>query len=91
MQLKDTVEALQRRPDFGEIDSFETLMRHWRVKGMSVRPQHRMVAHSAFIIVARRLANVPPASAVEAAASNLPDDNGELEEDSDGADDHAED
>ncbi len=59
IQLKDTVEALQRRPDFGEIDSFETLMRHWRVKGMSVRPEHRMVAHSAFIIIARRLANLP--------------------------------
>lgn len=91
MQLKDAVEALQRRPDFGEIDSFETLMRHWRVKGMSVRPQHRMVAHSAFIIVARRLADFAAASAVEAAAPNLPDDNGEPEEDSDGADDQAED
>jgi len=59
MQLKDTVEALQRRPDFAEIESFETLMRNWHVKGMSVRPVHRMVAHSAFIIVARRLADAP--------------------------------
>ena len=56
IQLKDTVEALQNRPDFGEIESFETLLRNWHVKGMSVRPVHRMVAHSAFIIVARRLA-----------------------------------
>jgi tRNA (adenine57-N1/adenine58-N1)-methyltransferase catalytic subunit len=61
MQLKDTVEALQQRTDFAEIESFETLLRNWQVKGMSVRPVHRMVAHSAFIIVARRLAqNVPP-------------------------------
>ncbi len=58
MQLKDTVEALQRRPDFAEIESFETLMRNWHVKGMSVRPVHRMIAHSAFIIVARRLSDV---------------------------------
>jgi tRNA (adenine57-N1/adenine58-N1)-methyltransferase len=57
MQLKDTVETLQRRPDFGEIESFETLMRNWHVKGMSVRPVHRMIAHSAFIIIARRLAD----------------------------------
>jgi len=57
MQLKDTVEALQRRPDFAEIESFETLMRNWHVKGMSVRPVHRMIAHSAFIIVARRLSD----------------------------------
>jgi tRNA (adenine57-N1/adenine58-N1)-methyltransferase len=56
LQLKDTVDALQRRPDFAEIESFETLLRNWHVKGMSVRPVHRMVAHSAFIIVARRLA-----------------------------------
>jgi len=57
MQLKDTVEALQRRPDFSEIESFETLQRHWQVKGLSVRPVHRMVAHSGFAIVSRRLAD----------------------------------
>lgn len=57
IQLKETVEALQQRSDFGEIESFETLMRNWHVKGMSVRPVHRMVAHSAFIIVARRLSD----------------------------------
>lgn len=57
IQLKETVEALQHSRMFAEIESFETLMRHWQVKGMSVRPVHRMVAHSAFIIIARRLAN----------------------------------
>lgn len=56
VQLKDTVEAIQARSDFGEIESFETLLRHWQVKGMSVRPHFRMVAHSAFIIVSRKLA-----------------------------------
>ena len=84
LQLKDTVEALQRRPDFGEIDSFETLMRHWRVKGMSVRPQHRMVAHSAFIIIARRLANVSAASPAEAMASDIMNHDGDVAEDLDG-------
>jgi tRNA (adenine57-N1/adenine58-N1)-methyltransferase len=71
MQLKETVEALQRRPDFAEIESFETLMRNWHVKGMSVRPVHRMVAHSAFIIIARRLSDAeiePPADAASEAA-----------------------
>ena len=56
VQLKDTCEALQARSDFGEIESFETLLRHWQVKGMSVRPHFRMIAHSAFIIVSRKLA-----------------------------------
>jgi len=55
VQLKDTCEALQARSDFGEIESFETLLRHWQVKGMSVRPHFRMIAHSAFIIVSRKL------------------------------------
>jgi tRNA (adenine57-N1/adenine58-N1)-methyltransferase catalytic subunit len=64
LQLKETVDALNESGNFAEIDSFETLMRHWHVKGMSVRPVHRMVAHSAFIIIARRLA----ASAVVVAA-----------------------
>ena len=66
MQLKETVEALQRRPDFAEIESFETLMRNWHVKGMSVRPVHRMIAHSAFIIVARRRADAPAEAAGDA-------------------------
>lgn len=61
LQLKDTVEALQHSDDFAEIESFETLMRHWQVKGLSVRPVHRMVAHSAFIIIARRLARAEAA------------------------------
>lgn len=59
LQLKDTCEALERSPAFGQVEAFETMLRHWQVKGMSVRPTHRMVAHSAFIIVARRLAEQP--------------------------------
>jgi tRNA (adenine57-N1/adenine58-N1)-methyltransferase catalytic subunit len=57
IQLKDTVEALQQRTDFSEIESFEVMLRNWQVKAMSVRPAHRMIAHSAFIIVARRLSD----------------------------------
>lgn len=62
MQLKETVEALQGRSDFAEVESFETLLRYWQVKGLSVRPTHRMVAHSGFAIVARRLADSKPSS-----------------------------
>ena len=60
IQMKDTVEALQQSGNFAEIETFETLLRNWQVKGMSVRPVHRMVSHSAFIIVARRLAERLP-------------------------------
>jgi tRNA (adenine57-N1/adenine58-N1)-methyltransferase len=72
VQLKETVEALQDHVDFAEIQSFEVLLRNWQVKGMSVRPVHQMVAHSAFIIVARRLAHATTqnqAPAVDSSAS----------------------
>ncbi|HKM99660.1 MAG TPA: tRNA (adenine-N1)-methyltransferase [Candidatus Binataceae bacterium] len=68
LQLRDTVDAIQARADFGQVESFETLLRHWQVKGLSVRPLNRMVAHSAFIIIARRLADPPP----QAAAAETP-------------------
>src|SRR5579875_695129 len=56
LQLKDSVDALQQSPEFAQVECFETLLRPWQVKGLSVRPVHRMVGHSAFIVVARRLA-----------------------------------
>jgi len=85
MQLKETVDALQARSDFGEIESFETLLRHWQVKGMSVRPHFRMIAHSAFIIVSRRL--VPnTANPPEVFTSNNSEANGIDPESEDPAD-----
>jgi tRNA (adenine57-N1/adenine58-N1)-methyltransferase len=85
LQLKDTVETLQHRVDFAEIESFETLMRHWHVKGMSVRPVHRMIAHSAFIIVARRLADTAAldATAVREAPNDAIDDTVDDDHDAD--------
>ena len=70
LQLKDTVDALQAHAEFGQIESFETLLRHWQVKGLSVRPLNRMVAHSAFIIIARRLAAAPPPQGAEAESTS---------------------
>ena len=53
-QVSQTVEAM-RRGGFGEISTFEGLVRTWNVDGQSVRPDHRMVAHTGFIIVGRKL------------------------------------
>jgi tRNA (adenine57-N1/adenine58-N1)-methyltransferase len=33
--------------------TLEVLHRTWHIEGMSVRPDHRMVAHTAFLTVAR--------------------------------------
>jgi tRNA (adenine57-N1/adenine58-N1)-methyltransferase catalytic subunit len=54
-QVQQTVEALERTGVFGMIETFETLLRTWSIQGRSVRPDHRMVAHSGFLTVARKV------------------------------------
>jgi len=55
--MQQMVVAL-RAHGFAAIEAMESLQRHWHVTDRSVRPEHRMVAHSGFLVVARRLA--PP-------------------------------
>jgi tRNA (adenine57-N1/adenine58-N1)-methyltransferase len=52
-QTRDTVLALERL-GFTRVDPFEVLVRRWHVTERSVRPDHRMVAHTGFITTARR-------------------------------------
>jgi tRNA (adenine57-N1/adenine58-N1)-methyltransferase len=40
---------------FGLAETLEVLQRTWHVEGQSVRPDHRMVAHTGFLTVARLL------------------------------------
>jgi tRNA (adenine57-N1/adenine58-N1)-methyltransferase catalytic subunit len=39
---------------FRDLETFETLMRTWHVAERSVRPDHRMVAHTGFVTIGRR-------------------------------------
>lgn len=55
-QVQQTVEMM-RREGFGLVNTFEGLLRTWNVEGQSVRPDHRMVGHTGFLITARKLAN----------------------------------
>jgi tRNA (adenine57-N1/adenine58-N1)-methyltransferase len=55
-QLSAVVEALREHGGFTEPRSWETLVRDWHVDGLAVRPDHRMVAHTAFLVSSRRLA-----------------------------------
>lgn len=41
---------------FGMVESLEVLQRGWHIDGQSVRPDHRMVAHTGFLTHARLLA-----------------------------------
>ena len=54
-QVSQTVEAM-RGAGFGLIETLEGLVRTWNVEGQSVRPDHRMVAHTGFLITGRKLA-----------------------------------
>ena len=56
LQVKALVDALHAHDAFGMTETFETLQRFWHVRELSIRPQHRMVAHTGFVTVARRLA-----------------------------------
>jgi tRNA (adenine57-N1/adenine58-N1)-methyltransferase len=40
---------------FGMVESLEVLQRGWHVEGQSIRPDHRMVAHTGFLTHARLL------------------------------------
>jgi tRNA (adenine57-N1/adenine58-N1)-methyltransferase len=55
-QLSRVVEELREHGGFDEPASSETLVRGWHVEGLAVRPEHRMVGHTGFIVTARRLA-----------------------------------
>jgi tRNA (adenine57-N1/adenine58-N1)-methyltransferase len=55
-QLSTYVEALRAQGCWTEPYSWESLVRPWHAEGLAVRPEHRMVAHTAFLVTARRLA-----------------------------------
>jgi tRNA (adenine57-N1/adenine58-N1)-methyltransferase catalytic subunit len=53
-QVAQTCETLRTAP-FVDVTTTETLVRTWHVEGLSVRPDHRMVAHTGFLTTARFL------------------------------------
>lgn len=55
-QLSRTAEYLRGTGLFTDPEASETMVRGWHVEGLAVRPDHRMVAHTGFLLTARRLA-----------------------------------
>jgi tRNA (adenine57-N1/adenine58-N1)-methyltransferase len=68
VQMQQLVGALVNG-GFAAVEAMESLQRFWHVTERSVRPQHRMVAHSGFLVVARRLAPAVAGTSVPAPAS----------------------
>jgi len=55
-QLSRVAEAIRASGNFTDPDSSETIIRGWHVEGLAVRPDHRMIGHTGFLLTARRLA-----------------------------------
>ncbi|RBP64692.1 tRNA (adenine-58-N(1)-) methyltransferase [Brevibacterium sanguinis] len=55
-QLSRFVEALRASGCYSEPQSMEAMVRGWHVDGLAVRPDHRMIAHTGFLVTARRMA-----------------------------------
>jgi tRNA (adenine57-N1/adenine58-N1)-methyltransferase catalytic subunit len=56
-QLSRVTEEIRAHGGFFEPAAWETLMRGWHLDGLAVRPEHRMIGHTAFLVTARRLAD----------------------------------
>jgi tRNA (adenine57-N1/adenine58-N1)-methyltransferase catalytic subunit len=56
-QLSRVVEALRGHGGFTEPIAWESIHRGWHVEGLAVRPEHRMIGHTGFLVTARRLAH----------------------------------
>lgn len=64
LQVKQFVDQA-RTSGFGDVQVTETLLRQWHVRGLSIRPEHRMVAHTGFVITCRRLVGATANRAAE--------------------------
>ena len=82
-QLARTVTALRDQGSFAEPAAWETMQRGWHVDGLAVRPEHRMVGHTGFLVTARRLADgvqAPPRRRRPSKGAQAADDLAELED-----------
>ena len=68
LQIHELQAALVEHPNFELMETVEVLERPWSVAQRSVRPVHRMVAHTGFITTARKCAakETPEAAAEDA-------------------------
>ncbi|MDR0594695.1 MAG: tRNA (adenine-N1)-methyltransferase [Bifidobacteriaceae bacterium] len=56
-QLSRLVETLRADGRFTEPEAWESVVRGWHADGLAVRPEHRMIGHTGFLVRARRLAD----------------------------------
>jgi len=55
-QLSRLAEDLRNHGGFTEPHAWESMIRTWHLEGLAVRPDHRMIGHTGFLLTARRMA-----------------------------------
>ena len=75
-QLSRVAEAISETGAFTDPEPSETMVRTWHVEGLAVRPDHRMIGHTGFLMTARRLApgSILPALKRRASKSDFRDE-----------------
>ncbi len=68
LQVKQLVDRLRQHGGFARVEAMETWVRFWHVKELSIRPEHRMVGHTGFIVFAHRIVDAAEADAADPAA-----------------------
>ena len=56
-QLSRLTEDLRADGRYTEPEAWESMVRGWHLEGLAVRPQHRMIGHTGFLLTTRRLAD----------------------------------
>ncbi|MDM8084271.1 tRNA (adenine-N1)-methyltransferase [Cellulomonas cellasea] len=56
-QLSRLAEDLRADGRYTEPEAWESMVRGWHLEGLAVRPQHRMIGHTGFLLTTRRLAD----------------------------------
>ena len=55
-QLSRLAEDVRDDGRFTEPQAWESMVRGWHLEGLAVRPEHRMVGHTGFLLTTRRMA-----------------------------------
>ncbi|QTE31399.1 tRNA (adenine-N1)-methyltransferase [Pengzhenrongella sicca] len=56
-QLSRIAEDLRLDGRYTEPQAWETMVRGWHLEGLAVRPDHRMIGHTGFLLMTRRMAD----------------------------------
>ena len=56
-QLGRIVETIRAHGGFTEPQPWESMVRDWHVEGLAIRPGHKMIGHTGFLVTARRMAS----------------------------------